>query len=130
MPRIKAAITGVHGYVPPDVLTNADLERMVDTNDEWIRARTGIEERHILRDPNKATSDMAIEAVKGLLTKKGISPLDIDLVICATVTPDYFFPDTGTLICHAIGAKKCICLRYHCCLLRFSFFNDDCSENG
>lgn len=106
MSKIRAAITGVHCYVPDDVLTNADLEKLVDTNDEWIRARTGIEERHILRDPSKATSDMAAAAVEGLLQKKGMSPLDIDLVICATVTPDYFFPDTGTLICHKVGAKN------------------------
>lgn len=106
MAKTKAAITGVHCFVPDDVLTNADLERMVDTNDEWIRARTGIEERHILKDPAKATSDMAAAAVDELLRKKGMSPLDIDLLICATVTPDYFFPDTGTLICHKVGAKN------------------------
>jgi 3-oxoacyl-[acyl-carrier-protein] synthase-3 len=106
MSRIHAAITGVHGFVPKDVLTNKDLETMVDTNDEWIKARTGIEERHILRDPNLATSDMGAAAVEGLLKKTGVSPLDIDLIICATVTPDYFFPDTGTLIAHKVGAKN------------------------
>lgn len=106
MSKIRAAITGVYGYVPEEVLTNKDLETMVDTNDEWIKARTGIEERHILRDPEKATSWMATEAVKGLLSKTGLNPLDIDLLICATVTPDYFFPDTGTLICYNIGAKN------------------------
>jgi len=106
MSQIRAAITGVYGYVPKDVLTNKDLETMIDTNDEWIKARTGIEERHILRDPDKATSFMATEAVQGLLKKTGLSPLDIDLLICASVTPDYFFPDTGTLICYNIGAKN------------------------
>ncbi len=106
MSRINAAITGINGFVPKDVLTNKDLEAMVDTNDEWIKARTGIEERHILRDPNLATSDMGAAAVEALLKKKGMSPLDIDLLICATVTPDYFFPDTGTLICHKVGAKN------------------------
>lgn len=106
MSKIRAAITGVYGYVPEDVITNKDLEIMVDTNDEWIKARTGIEERHILRDPEKATSWMATQAVQGLLEKTGLSPLDIDLLICASVTPDYFFPDTGTLICHNLGAKN------------------------
>lgn len=106
MSQIRAAITGVYGYIPDEILSNKDLETMVDTNDEWIKARTGIEERHILRDQEKATSYMGAEAVKGLLEKTGLSPLDIDLLICATVTPDYFFPDTGTLICHAIGAKN------------------------
>ena len=106
MAQIRAAIKGVHGFIPEDILTNKDLETMVDTNSEWIIARTGIEERHIMRDPEFATSDMAAQAVKGLLEKTGISPLDIDLLICASVTPDYFFPDTGTLICHKIGAKN------------------------
>lgn len=106
MAQIRAAIKGVHGFIPKDVLTNKDLETMVDTNDEWIKARTGIEERHIMRDPEFATSDMSTQAVKGLLEKTGVSPLDIDLLICASVTPDYFFPDTGTLICHKIGAKN------------------------
>lgn len=106
MAQIRAAIKGVHGFIPEEVLTNKDLETMVDTNDEWIKARTGIEERHIMRDPEFATSDMSAQAVKGLLEKTGVSPLDIDLLICASVTPDYFFPDTGTLICHKIGAKN------------------------
>lgn len=122
MSRIKAAIKGVEAFVPPDVLTNADLEKLVDTNDEWIRARTGIEERHILRDPDKATSDMAAAAVERLLARTGVSPLDIDLVICATVTPDYFFPDTGTLICHKVGAKNAFAydITAACCGLLFS----------
>jgi 3-oxoacyl-[acyl-carrier-protein] synthase-3 len=106
MAQIRAAIKGVHGFIPQDVLTNKDLETMVDTNSEWIIARTGIEERHIMRDPEFATSDMATQAVLGLIEKTGISPLDIDLLICASVTPDYFFPDTGTLICHKVGAKN------------------------
>src|SRR6188474_1011557 len=106
MSKIRAAITGVYGYIPEDVITNKDLEKLVDTNDEWIKARTGIEERHILRDPEKATSWMATEAIKGLLAKTGLDPLDIDLLICASVTPDYFFPDTGTLIAYNLGAKN------------------------
>jgi 3-oxoacyl-[acyl-carrier-protein] synthase-3 len=106
MSNTRAAIMGVHGYVPKEVLTNKQLETMVDTNDEWILTRTGIAERHIERDPEVATSDMAVHAVEGLMKSTGLSPLDIDLLICATVTPDYFFPDTGTLICHKIGAKN------------------------
>ncbi|HJW29473.1 MAG TPA: beta-ketoacyl-ACP synthase III [Saprospiraceae bacterium] len=106
MSTIRAAIKGVHSFVPKDILTNKDLESMVDTNDEWIVARTGIQERHIMRDPNFVTSDMGAAAVEALLKKTGLSPLDIDLLICATVTPDYFFPDTGTLICYKIGAKN------------------------
>ncbi len=106
MSLVKAAITGVHGYVPPDILTNQDLEKMVDTNDEWIRTRTGVETRHILRGEGLGTSDMAVEAVRGLLTKKGLTPADIDLLICATVTPDHLFPATANIICDKIGAKN------------------------
>lgn len=104
MPNINAAITAVQGYVPEKILTNADLEKMVDTTDEWIRTRTGIEERHILED-GKGTSDMAAEAVKALLQKRGIEAEDIDLLICATVTPDMVFPATANIICDKIGAK-------------------------
>lgn len=96
---LRAAITGVHGYVPDYVLTNEELERIVDTNDEWITSRTGIKERRILKGENKGTSIMATEAVRGLLEKTGTSPKDIDLVICATVTPDYLFPSTANLVC-------------------------------
>lgn len=79
---------------------------MVDTNDEWIRSRTGIAERRILKEPGKATSDMAVEAARRLLEIRGIDPMELDLIICATVTEDMSFPDTGTLICHKLGAKK------------------------
>jgi len=122
MSQIRAAITGVQGFIPKDILTNKDLETMVDTNDEWIKARTGIEERHIMRDPAITTSDMASYAVEGLLKKTGLSPLDIDVLICATVTPDYFFPDSGTLICHKIGAKNAFAfdLTAACCGFLFS----------
>ncbi len=106
MNQIKACIKGVHGYVPEDVLTNADLEKIVDTHDEWIRTRTGIQERRILRDPNKATSDMGVEAVKGLMEKCNFGPDEIDLLICATVTPDMVFPDTATTILYKIGATN------------------------
>ncbi|HAY56663.1 MAG TPA: 3-oxoacyl-ACP synthase, partial [Flavobacteriales bacterium] len=103
---MPAAITCVAGYLPEDKLTNQDLEKMVDTSDEWIRTRTGIEERRILKDPNKATSDMGAEAVKSLCAKSGLDPMDIDLIICATVTPDMLFPSTANLIGHKAGAKK------------------------
>lgn len=100
---LRAAITGVHGYVPDYVLTNAELEQMVDTNDEWITTRTGIKERRILKGESQGTSVLATEAVRGLLEKTGTSPKDIDLVICATVTPDYMFPSTANLVCTNLG---------------------------
>lgn len=103
---IKAAIKGVHGYVPDYILTNQELETMVDTNDEWITTRTGIKERRILKGENKGTSVMAIEAVKGLLEKTNTSPEDIDLVVFATVTPDMTFPDTANITAHATGMKN------------------------
>ncbi|MGA2817885.1 MAG: beta-ketoacyl-ACP synthase III [Xanthobacteraceae bacterium] len=96
---IHAAITGVHGYVPPDVLTNAELARMVDTSDQWILERTGIKERHILKGKGLGTSHMGAEAVRGLLKKTGTAPAEIDLLICATTTPDFVFPSTANLIC-------------------------------
>ena len=82
---MPAAITCVAGYLPDDKLTNADLEKMVDTSDEWIRTRTGIEERRILKDPEKATSDMGAEAVKSLCAKSGLDPTDIDLIILSLI---------------------------------------------
>ncbi|HMT52556.1 MAG TPA: beta-ketoacyl-ACP synthase III [Saprospiraceae bacterium] len=106
MAKILAAITGVGGYVPDDVLTNADLEKMVDTTDEWITTRTGIKERRILRTPGKATSDMGVEVVRQLLEKTGTKPEEIDLLICATVTPDTTFPDTANTILDKAGAKN------------------------
>lgn len=99
--KITAAITGVHGYVPETVMTNDDLAKIVDTSDEWIRTRTGIEQRHVLED--KPTSYLGVQAVKGLLEKTGNKPEDIDLVICGTVTPDYAFPSTANLICDEVG---------------------------
>lgn len=109
MTKIRAAITGVQGYVPDYILTNAELETMVETNDEWIRTRTGIEERRILKGEGKATSDMAVEAVKGLLEKTNTSAEEIDLVICATVTPDYPFPDTANVTADKVGIKNAFC---------------------
>ncbi len=102
----NANVTAVAGWVPPDILTNADLEKMVDTSDEWIRTRTGIQERRILKDPNKAASDLGYEAVKILLEKRGIGIDEIDLLICGTVTGDYVFPDTANAILNKLGAKR------------------------
>src|ERR1700712_4768562 len=104
--KITAAITAVGGYVPETKLTNADLEKMVETTDEWIKSRTGIEERRILKEPGKGSSDMAVPAVQELLRKKGIDPLEIDCLICATVTPDMVFPATANIICDKIGATN------------------------
>lgn len=104
--RLHAAITAVGGYVPDYVLTNAELETMVDTNDEWIRSRTGIEERHILKGEGLGTSDMAVEAIRRCLDKRGISPLDIELIICATTTPDMQFPATSNIIADKAGLKN------------------------
>ncbi len=102
---MKAAITAVGGYVPEKVLSNKDLEKLVDTNDEWIRTRTGITERRILED-GKATSDMCVEAVKIILEKKNLDPSEIDLLLVATVTPDHIFPATANIVSHKIGAKN------------------------
>ena len=103
---IRAAITAVAGYVPDYILSNQELEKMVDTTDEWIISRTGIKERRVLKEPGKATSDMASAAVLELCKKRGISPDEIDLLICATVTPDMVFPATANIICDKIGATK------------------------
>lgn len=102
---MRAAITAVGGYVPDKVLTNKDLEKLVDTNDEWIQTRTGIKERHILED-GKATSDMCVEAINKILEKTKISADDIDVIIVATVTPDHVFPATANIVSHKIGAKN------------------------
>ncbi|MFN5911787.1 MAG: beta-ketoacyl-ACP synthase III [Bacteroidota bacterium] len=104
MGKITAAITGVQGYLPETVMTNDDLAKIVDTTDEWITTRTGIKERRIMKDG--ASSDMAAGAVTKLLEKKGIDPLDIELVIVATVTPDYPFPSTANVVCDKVGMKN------------------------
>lgn len=106
MEKMRAAITGVNAWVPEYVLTNAELEKMVDTNDEWITTRSGIKERHIMRDPGKGTSDIAVPAVIGLLEKTGTKPEEIELLICATVTPDYAFPATANIIADKAGLKN------------------------
>lgn len=102
--NLTAAITAVGGYVPEDKLTNFDLEKMVDTNDEWIRTRTGIEERRILKGEGLGTSDMVVPAVMELCKKRGISAEEIDCLIVATVTPDMVFPATANIVCDKIGA--------------------------
>src|SRR5690625_3858669 len=104
MNKITAAITAVGGYVPNDVLSNKDLEGMVDTTDEWILTRTGIKERRILKDPNKGTSYLAIQAAKNLLEKSNTDPKDIDMVILATATPDMPVAVTGVFVATQIGA--------------------------
>jgi 3-oxoacyl-[acyl-carrier-protein] synthase-3 len=103
--RIAAKITGVAGYVPPRVATNFDLEKLVDTNDEWIRTRTGIRERHYA-NPGVASSHLGTEAAKKLLAAKGVDAEEIELIVVATVTPDMFFPATACLIQDRLGAKK------------------------
>jgi 3-oxoacyl-[acyl-carrier-protein] synthase III len=106
MTHIKASITGIHGYVPDYVLTNAELETMVATNDEWIVSRTGIKERRILKGEGLGSSHMGAEAVKGLLAKTNTRPEEIDLLICATTTPDFIFPCTANLICDMVGIRN------------------------
>ncbi|MDA7768193.1 ketoacyl-ACP synthase III [Flavobacteriales bacterium] len=106
MTKVRAAITGVHGYVPEYVLTNKELEGMVETNDEWITSRTGIKERRILKGEGLGSSDLGAAAVEGLLKKKGISAEEIDCIICATATPDMIFPATACIIADKIGAKN------------------------
>jgi 3-oxoacyl-[acyl-carrier-protein] synthase-3 len=106
MPKIHAAITGVGGYVPEYVLTNQELEKLVETNDEWIVSRTGIKERRILKGEGKGTSHLAAKAVEELLDKTNTNPEEIDLILVATVTPDFAFPSTANLVGDMIGAKN------------------------
>src|SRR6476469_9998116 len=106
MSKLTAAITAVGGYVPEYRLTNKELETMVDTNDEWIRTRTGISERRILREPGKASSDLALPAIQQILEKKNLDPLEIDCIVVGTVTPDMIFPATANIIANKIGAKN------------------------
>lgn len=106
MAKLRAAIKGIHAWAPKDILTNKELEKMVDTTDDWILSRTGIRERHILKGEGLGTSDMGAEAVKGLLEKTGTKPEEIDLLICATVTPDMQFPATANIISDKAGIKN------------------------
>jgi 3-oxoacyl-[acyl-carrier-protein] synthase III len=103
MSKLRAAITGVAGYLPDYVLSNAELEKMVDTNDEWIMTRTGIRERRILRGEGLGASDLGMEAVAELLKKTNTSPEEVDFLICATVTPDMQFPATANVISDKLG---------------------------
>lgn len=104
--KITAAITALGGYVPEDKLTNADLAKMVETNDEWIKSRTGIAERRILKGEGKATSDMIVPVVQLICEKRGITPSEIDCLIVATVTPDMLFPSTANIACEKLGIKN------------------------
>lgn len=104
MSKIHAAITAVNGWVPEYVMDNHELEKLVDTNDEWIQSRTGIVERRILKGEGKGVSDIIVPAVEGLLAKRKIKPSEIDLIICATTTPDYVFPATANVVADKIGA--------------------------
>src|SRR5688572_17053116 len=104
--KITAAITEVGGYVPEDKITNADLEKMVETSDEWIKTRTGIEERRVLKGEGLATSDIVVPVNQQICERRGIHPEEIDCIICATVTPDMIFPATANLAAHKAGAKN------------------------
>jgi 3-oxoacyl-[acyl-carrier-protein] synthase III len=106
MEKIRAAITGVNGWVPDFVLSNKVLETMVDTNDEWITSRTGIKERRILKGKGLGTSDLGSQAVKGLLEKTGTRPEEVDMMICATATPDMLFPATSNIIADKVGIRN------------------------
>lgn len=106
MTKIRAALTGIHGWVPEYRLTNHELSTMVETTDEWIMQRVGIRERRILKGEGKGTSDLGEQAVRGLLEKTNTSPDEIDLLICATITPDMFFPATANIISDKVGIKN------------------------
>ena len=106
MTKIRAAITAVGGYVPDEVVTNADLAKIVDTNDEWIVSRTGIKERRVLREEGKGVSDLIVPAVEEIIKKRGLDPEEIDLIICGTITGDMIFPDTATTVAYRVGATN------------------------
>jgi 3-oxoacyl-[acyl-carrier-protein] synthase-3 len=106
MSKINAAITAVNGWVPDYIMTNHELEKHVDTNDEWIQSRTGIKERRILKGEGKGVSDIMVPAIEGLLKKRGIKAEELDMIICATTTPDMVFPATANVVADKIGAKN------------------------
>jgi 3-oxoacyl-[acyl-carrier-protein] synthase-3 len=106
MKKIHAAITAVGGYVPDYILSNQELEKLVDTTDEWILSRTGIKERRILKGEGKGTSDIIVPAIQQILEKRGISPLEIDMIIVGTITPDMPFPSCANVVSDKIGAKN------------------------
>lgn len=105
---IRAAITGIGAYIPKDILTNSDLEKIVDTTDEWIMTRVGIKERHVLKGEGKGTSVMGAEAVKELLEKTNTKPEEVEVIIFATTTPDYIFPSTAAMTAEACGIKNAL----------------------
>lgn len=105
---IQAKITGIGAYVPDDVITNADLEKIMDTTDEWIMTRVGIKERHVLKGEGEGTSVMAAKAVQMLLEKTKTKPEEVEVIICATTTPDYQFPSTAALVSEACGIKGAV----------------------
>ena len=117
MEKINAVITGVGGYVPDYILTNDEISKMVDTNDEWIMTRIGVKERHILNEEGLGSSYMARKAAKQLMKKTGANPDDIDLVVVATTTPDYHFPSTASILCDKLGLKNAFAfdLQAACC---------------
>ena len=106
MTKLRATITGIGAYVPDYILTNDELSKMVDTSDEWIMTRIGIKERHIIKEPGEGSSFVGSKAVKQLLEKTNTSPDEIDLLICATVTPDHQFPATANIISDKVGIKN------------------------
>ena len=106
MDKINAVITGIGGFVPEDVLTNSDISKMVDTSEEWIMTRVGIKERRILRGEGLGTSYMGIRAVNQLFEKTGVNPEEIEVVLCATSTPDYHFPTTASIVAYNTGCKN------------------------
>ncbi|MBN1143705.1 MAG: ketoacyl-ACP synthase III [Bacteroidales bacterium] len=126
MSGIKAAITGVGGYLPSYVLNNDELSRMVDTSDEWIMQRIGIKERRILKDKSKATSYMGTKAVKELLEKTGTDPLDIQLLVCATITSDMHFPATANIICEKAGLANAFSFDLNAACSGFVFGLETC----
>ncbi|MBK7409459.1 MAG: ketoacyl-ACP synthase III [Saprospirales bacterium] len=121
MARLHAAITGINGYVPDYVLTNKELEQMVDTNDEWIVTRTGIKERRILKIPETGSSFLGVKAVEGLLKKTHTDPSEVDLVICATATPDMMFPDTANIIADKLNIRNAFTFDLHAACSGFLF---------
>jgi 3-oxoacyl-[acyl-carrier-protein] synthase-3 len=108
MSKLRAVITGVGGYVPDYVLNNQELSTMMDTNDEWITTRVGIKERRILKEPNKGTSFMATKAIEDLFAKTGTKPEEIDLVLCATTTPDHIYPSVSSMAAENVGIKNAL----------------------
>jgi len=106
--RVPVSIVGTGSYLPERILTNADLEKMVDTSDEWITTRTGIKERHIA-SPEQAASDLGAEAARRALERAGVAPEGVDMIIVATITPDMFFPSTACFVQKAIGAVNAVC---------------------